>query len=144
MYQEVKLKKSVSSEDDNSRDLGNTRDQVRKQYKSMKKLDPNNENERKMIEDRKARIKEFNILTRNLPNSAFTTYFGKPAFEAYGRGSSHYQKKSHNVMPHRGENYPHITQSYDGALLKGKKTCIENYIPRKPLGEGQKPAKTEI
>jgi len=25
--------------------------------------------------------------TRWLPNSAFTTYFGKPAFENYGRGN---------------------------------------------------------
>lgn len=88
----------------------------------MTKLNPDNEKDKKIIEDRKARIKEFNLLSRNLPNSAFTTYFGKPAFEAYGRGSSHYQKKSHNVMPHRGENHPHNAQSYDGALLKGKTT----------------------
>lgn len=25
--------------------------------------------------------------TRELPNSAFTTYFGKPAWENYGRGN---------------------------------------------------------
>ena len=34
-----------------------------------------------------ARLKKFYNTTRWLPNSAFTTYFGKPAFENYGYGN---------------------------------------------------------
>ena len=34
------------------------------------------------------RLKKFYGTTRWLPNSAFTTYFGKPAFENYGYGNT--------------------------------------------------------
>ena len=34
------------------------------------------------------RLKKFYNTTRWLPNSAFTTYFGKPAFENYGYGNT--------------------------------------------------------
>jgi hypothetical protein len=33
------------------------------------------------------RIAELNSTTRWLPDSAFTTYFGKPAFHLYGKGN---------------------------------------------------------
>ena len=45
-----------------------------------KKLDPQDENDLKQIEERQARIKKFTYVTRDLSNSAFTTYFGKPAW----------------------------------------------------------------
>ena len=50
-----------------------------------------------------------------LPNSALTTYFGKPAFHAYGNantnptngGLSYGQyMKTHNINPHSGDNNP--------------------------------------
>ena len=44
----------------------------------MKKLKLNLDPER--LKRRKARIKKFNETTRWLPNTAFQTYFGKPAF----------------------------------------------------------------
>lgn len=60
-------------------------------------------------------LKQFKQTTRWIPNSAFTTYFGKPAFENYGRGNTKPSSgglmygnylKSHNVQPHRGMNSP--------------------------------------
>lgn len=59
-----------------------------------------------------------------MSNSAFTTYFGKPAWEAYGRGNSNPNLLTHNVMPHRGENKPKKSQSYYSALLKGKNKSV--------------------
>lgn len=57
------------------------------------------------------RIKNLEETTRWLPNSAFVTYFGKPAFENYGMGNvkptiggcvyGNYLL-THNVNPHRG------------------------------------------
>jgi len=52
------------------------------------------------------------MLSRDLPDSAFTTYFGKPAFANYGFGSSSNQKKTFNIMPHAGKNHPEYQQSY--------------------------------
>ena len=60
------------------------------------------------------------MLSRELPDSAFTTYFGKPAFANYGTGSTSQQKRTFNIMPHAGQNHPEYQQSYDNALRKGK------------------------
>ena len=46
------------------------------------------------------------MLSRELPDSAFITYFGKPAFANYGCGSTSKQKKTFNIMPHAGQNHP--------------------------------------
>lgn len=59
-------------------------------------------------------------MTRDLPDSAFTTYYGKPAFSNYGSGSKSLQKKTFNVMPHAGKNIPEFKQTYDTALMKSK------------------------
>ena len=83
-------------------------------------MDPNNEEDLLEINNRKNKIKNFKMLSRELPDSAFTTYFGKPAFSNYGSGSTSAQKKSFNVMPHAGKNHPEYNQSYEGALKKGK------------------------
>lgn len=82
---------------------------------------------------RKQKIKQFNYFTRNLPNSAFTTYYGRPAFESYGRCNSSSQLKTHNVMPHKGENHPKVKQTYEGALLKGQHIKASDHLPRKPI-----------
>jgi hypothetical protein len=79
-------------------------------------------------------------VTRDLPNSAFTTYYGKPTFEAYGRGSSKSNLKTHNIMPHLGDNKPAEMQTYYAALIKGRKVNCSAYIPRKPV-EQYLPAK---
>lgn len=53
--------------------------------------------------------------TRWLADSAFTTYFGKPAFHAYGKGNVNpvvggniygQYMLSHNVNPESGNNLP--------------------------------------
>ena len=43
--------------------------------------------EKKAADDMKRRKSVFLNTTRWLPDSAFTTYFGKPAFHAYGKGN---------------------------------------------------------
>jgi hypothetical protein len=72
---------------------------------------------------------QFKQTTRWIPNSAFTTYFGKPPFENYGRGNTHpvdggllygTYLYSHNVHPHRGANQPSNLQSYPVALSKAR------------------------
>ncbi|CAG9334256.1 unnamed protein product [Blepharisma stoltei] len=88
-----------------------------KRPSSAKPID--NEAMRKERQD--ARIKKLNQTTRWLPNSAFTTYFGKPAFENYGQGNinptygglmyGNYMK-SHNIAPHEGQNNPQYSQVY--------------------------------
>jgi hypothetical protein len=76
------------------------------------------------------RLKKFYNTTRWLPNSAFTTYFGKPAFENYGYGNlnptygglfyGNYML-SHNVNPMDGQNKPESKQVYSSAMLKSIK-----------------------
>jgi hypothetical protein len=60
----------------------------------------------------KKRRSEFVNTTRWLPDSAFTTYFGKPAFHAYGRGNTqpavggiNYGDAllTHNINPESGD-----------------------------------------
>lgn len=63
----------------------------------------------------KKRIDHLNATTRWLPDSAFTTYFGKPAFHLYGKGNTnpiiggeiygHYML-THNINPECGEHLP--------------------------------------
>jgi hypothetical protein len=76
------------------------------------------------------RLKNFYNTTRWLPNSAFTTYFGKPAFENYGYGNTNpvygglfygNYMLSHNMNPMDGSNHPEEKQVYSSALLKSLK-----------------------
>jgi hypothetical protein len=76
------------------------------------------------------RIKRFYNTTRWLPNSSFTTFFGKPAFENYGFGNTkptygglfygNYML-SHNINPVDGENLPEEKQVYASCMLKASK-----------------------
>ena len=73
------------------------------------------------------RLKKFYNTTRWLPNSAFTTFFGKPAFENYGYGNvnpvygglfyGNYML-SHNMNPIDGSNNPPEKQVYSSAMMK--------------------------
>jgi hypothetical protein len=83
------------------------------------------------------RLKKFYNTTRWLPNSAFTTYFGKPAFENYGYGNTNpvygglfygNYMLSHNINPIDGENHPDEKQVYSSAMLK----TIQRNMTRKP------------
>lgn len=101
--------------------------------------------------------KKFKQQTRWLPNSAFQTYYGKPAFESYGMGNTHptwgglgygQYMVSHNVNPHRSPNNPMIKQVTQSAELskakydhiKEKYGRTDNYVPRKTKDEYQQSA----
>ena len=61
-----------------------------------------------------------------MPDSSLTTYFGKPAFHAYGNGNTRpvsggliygQYLKTHNINPHSGDNKPEFSQVHDRALI---------------------------
>jgi hypothetical protein len=63
-------------------------------------------------------MKELKLTSRQLADSAYTTYFGKPAFHAYGNGNTkptvggiNYGQylKTHSINPHSGDNKPQYT-----------------------------------
>ena len=71
--------------------------------------------QRKLIKDMKQRKSTFNNTTRWLADSAFTTYFGKPAFHPYGRANTSpavgginygHAMLTHNINAECGENPP--------------------------------------
>ena len=73
------------------------------------------------------RLKKFYNTTRWLPNSTFTTYFGKPAFENYGYGNTNpvygglfygNYMLTHNMNPIDGANHPPEKQVYSSAMMK--------------------------
>ena len=112
---------------------------ITKNIKKAKFLDP--ETDKEKLDRRKTRVKKFAEQTKWLPNSAFTTYYGKPAFENYGRGNlkpatggiiyGNYLK-THNVNPHRGTKTPQYKQTFNNALMYGSRMPVcEPELPRK-------------
>ena len=88
------------------------------------------------------RLKKFYNTTRWLPNSAFTTYFGKPAFENYGYANTNpvygglfygNYMLSHNMNPIDGANHPKEKQVYSSAMMKSlqRKAIRKPSPPRK-------------
>ena len=76
----------------------------------------------------KAKVSQLNATTRWLADSAFTTYYGKPAFHAYGNGNTKptyggtvygQYMKTFNVNPHAGGNKPEYSQVHGRTLLGG-------------------------
>lgn len=74
------------------------------------------------------RKSNFNNTTRWLADSAFTTYFGKPAFHPYGRANTNptvggisygHNMLSHNINAECGDNPPVFQQVYDQAIKTG-------------------------
>lgn len=83
------------------------------------------------------RLKRFYNTTRWIPNSSFTTFFGKPAFENYGYGNTNpvygglfygNYMLSHNINPVDGSNLPEEKQVYASCMEKANK----NRKSRKP------------
>ena len=71
--------------------------------------------QKKAEAEMKKRRSQFNNTTRWLPDSSFTTYFGKPAFHAYGKGNVNptvggvnygHNLLTHNINAECGENPP--------------------------------------
>eukprot|EP00347_Sterkiella_histriomuscorum_P002000 403369862 len=87
------------------------------------------------------RIGNLNSTTRWLPDSAFTTYFGKPAFHLYGKGNTNpavggniygQYMLTHNVNPESGEHLPQFQQTYDTAIKKGMTLTHGLRVPTLP------------
>ena len=77
----------------------------------------------------KEKMKKLKLEGRLLPDSAMTTYFGKPAFHAYGNGNVRPASgglvygeylKTHNINPHSGDNKPKEVQVYGRAMVNPK------------------------
>jgi hypothetical protein len=67
---------------------------------------------------------EVNATTRWLADSAFTTYFGKPAFHPYGKGNvnptvSNQKFLTHNINGATGKTKTPFQQVYDSAYVAG-------------------------
>ncbi len=96
--------------------------------------------------------------SRWLPDSAITTYFGKPAFHNYGNGNTKPcvggtvygdYLRSHNVNPESGNNAPEYKQVYgkatmsatipvkgpSGSPLRKEMTMRKSHIPRTTFEE---------
>ena len=89
-----------------------TDDKQKEPEKPKKVLSPA---QRKLDAEMKKKKSEFLNTTRWLPDSAFTTYFGKPAFHAYGKGNVKptvggciygNQLLSHNINAECGDHVP--------------------------------------
>jgi hypothetical protein len=74
------------------------------------------------------KLKELKLSSRWLPDSAMTTYFGKPAFHAYGNANTNpafggavygQYMKTFNINPHAGGNKPEFSQVHGRTLLGG-------------------------
>lgn len=91
-----------------------------------------------------------------MPDSAFTTYFGKPAFHAYGKGNTNpvvggniygQYMLSHNVNPESGSNLPQYQQVYNTALKQGLRKNNgqrQPELPRKTMQSIQASKPSEV
>ncbi|CAD8105213.1 unnamed protein product [Paramecium sonneborni] len=145
-YEESKKEEDdvVSSEEEeeevnDQENDGQVKKMTTKFMKKAKSLDPNNPEDAEKLKRRKERIKKFQGETRWIADSAFTTYFGKPAWGPYGYnnikpavGGIIYGQHllSHNVQPHRNKNDPYYIQTYQNALRKG--AAVANVEPEPP------------
>lgn len=80
---------------------------------------------------------EINATTRWLADSAFTTYFGKPAFHAYGKGNVKPLNPAHKLLTHNinaatGRQKAQFQQVYDSALTKGLTKTQGVRVPKIP------------
>jgi len=89
-------------------------------------------------------------VSRWLPDSAITTYFGKPAFHPYGNGNTkptvggtvygNYMK-THNVNPHSGGNHPEFKQVFGTAITAA--ATHDTIIHMKNKGKSRSPIKKQ-
>ena len=80
---------------------------------------------------------EFVATTRWLPDTAFTTYYGKPAFHAYGKSNTkptnpNQKMLTHNINAATGKQNSEFYQVYDSALLAGINHSKGVRIPKIP------------
>ena len=103
--------------------------------------------QKKAEKELKKRRSEFNNTTRWLADSSFTTYFGKPAFHAYGKGNVNPSiggvNYGHNMLSHYinaecGDHPPLYQQVYDSALKSGLKKTKGMRVPEIPKTKAKK------
>ncbi|CAD8109874.1 unnamed protein product [Paramecium sonneborni] len=131
-----------SEEEDQENDQEEDQQQKKMTTKFIRKaktLDPNDPEDAAKLQRRKDRIKKFQGETRWIADTAFTTYFGKPAWGPYGFNNINpsvggivygQHMLSHNVQPHRNKNDPYYIQTYQNALRKG--AAVANVEPEPP------------
>lgn len=116
-------------------------DETGSQRQSMKKR-KQTPAERKAAAEMKKRKSEFLNTTRWLPDSSFTTYFGKPAFHPYGKGNTNptnggvnygQNMLTHNINAECGDNPPLYQQVYDSALKSGIVKTKGMRVPKIPI-----------
>jgi hypothetical protein len=103
------------------------------------------------LEKRKS---QFNNTTRWLPDTAFTTYFGKPAFHPYGNGNTkptiggvNYGQNmlTHNINAECGDRAPMYQQVYETAMTKGLRKTKGLRVPALPRTKSStEMAKTQV
>ena len=80
----------------------------------------------KQLKNIQHKIQEMKHVSRWLPDSAITTYFGKPAFHPYGNGNTDptvggtvygQYMKTHNINPQSGDNHPEFKQVFTTAII---------------------------
>jgi len=90
----------------------------------------------------KKKTSDFNATTRWLADSSFTTYFGKPAFHAYGKGNVKpanpaYKMLTHNINGCTGKQSTQFQQVYDSAYLAGLDKTKGVRVPQIPIQKEQ-------
>ena len=107
-------------------EAGRTRGGVQFQHEDT----PDGDNKRRRrpmtAEEKAVRRKraEINATTRWLPDSAFTTYFGKPPFHAYGKGNTNPSNFSQKLMTHN-INAATGTYTQHGDAIDAERTKAE-------------------
>lgn len=80
------------------------------------------------------RINDIKSTSRWLPDSALTTFFGKPAFHPYGNGNTNptvggtvygQYMLSHNVNPQSGDNKPEYKQVFGRAIIGAHQPVVK-------------------
>ena len=88
------------------------------------------------------KMKKLKLEGRLLPDSAMTTYFGKPAFHSYGKGNIKptvggvnygHNLLTHNINAECGDNPPLYQQVYDNALKAGIVKTKGMRVPQIPI-----------
>ena len=116
----LKMKKLETTIEDQSKLLAEEKKRILEQQ------------DRELTDEQKKELKEkldnLKLTSRWLPDSSLTTFFGKPAFCAYGNGNTNptfgggiygQYMKTFNINPHSGGNKPEFSQIHGRALLGG-------------------------
>mmetsp|Transcript_3684 Transcript_3684/g.5553 ORF Transcript_3684/g.5553 Transcript_3684/m.5553 type:complete len:323 (+) Transcript_3684:629-1597(+) len=102
---------------------------------------PRKKREKPLTEEEKiikAKAAEINATTRWLADSAFTTYFGKPAFHAYGKANVNptcmsQKMLTHNINSVTGTQKSKFQQVYDSAYIAGVQKTSGLRVPQLPV-----------